>query len=149
VPHFARISDLNDCSNQFYSHSQVVAAESLVLSTLEWKTAQVTSFEFIHAICQTGLLFDLECSTTDDTQVRIKDHLAKYVLIFSELSLQMIVLQWFKPSQIACAVIACSRAAVNLKPSWHATLKQRTGLSIKDFRDCLQYLKSYYTDNFR
>ena len=47
---------------------------------------------------------------------------------------------------LACAVIACSRTAVELKPQWTAEHQQVAGLSVEDFGEVYERLLAEYLE---
>lgn len=150
-----------------FNDSEYKALEIMILDYFSWNVFLPTAKQFVDLytlVCvqkrkmikNDNSIEKYQCgqiSTAPDTISRsISDQekkLLDFVNYFLDISLQEAELTRKFPSQIASAVIYCSRKVCHLYPFWTVELKNVSGFSISQFEDCIYILTNIYEDALR
>ncbi|KAM7505218.1 hypothetical protein LguiB_004122 [Lonicera macranthoides] len=122
------VNDFVCISDRAYTHEQVLVMEKRILGELEWNLTVPTPYvflvRFIKAAC-------------------IDPNLEHLVYYLAELGVMNYATTMYCPSMLAASAVYAARTTLSGVPFWNETLKQHTGYSEPELKNCAELLVGY------
>uniref|UniRef100_A0A7S4DXR9 Cyclin N-terminal domain-containing protein n=1 Tax=Lotharella globosa TaxID=91324 RepID=A0A7S4DXR9_9EUKA len=139
------IEELNECTDFTYSPKLIRNMETAILRNLNWRIGIPVAQDFTTYYVEKKLIEDGErlkdgrIFSSADTNV-----LCGHMKTFSGLAVSEYDLQEYRPSEVAAAVVCCSRRATGLQYEWNLHLQRLTGYTLKRLNKCQCHLYSVF-----
>lgn len=146
-PHIPDLLRLTKLSSGHTSRS-FREAELEVLRRLGWRLRAVPPLHVVNYLLQKGVCFQDDLWQKRAMIPKIPKYIQKYAEFFCNLTLQDYNFQQYLPTQLAAAIIYCSRVALQLEPRWRPELSRLTGYDEDDISHIVEQVWSYYQAQF-
>jgi Cyclin, N-terminal domain/Cyclin, C-terminal domain len=123
-------------------------AELEVLRRLGWRLRAIPPLHVVNYLLQKGVCFEDDLWQRRPMIPKIPKYIQKYAEFFCNLTLQDYSFQQYLPTELAAAVLYCSRVALQLEPRWRPELSRLTGYDEDDIAHIVEHVWSYYQAQF-
>ncbi|CCI44075.1 unnamed protein product [Albugo candida] len=142
------MSEFWEFGNRCYSINEIHSMELSTLTKLDWCLTALGPIHFVHYFVSRPVIFADDTMQDDSVVSEAIEYYRRYTEFFVDLCLQEHQFRSFRPSLVAASILAASRQALGISPTWREELELLTGYIELQVEPCFSLIWSHYSTTF-